>query len=224
MREACVSAVFQRDADAIHLAAGAHAFDDFLAGVAALGVADVGILQTRFVGNLLFAEVVAVPGNALLEARGAECLVAGGAAAVFARGFEKNVPERFGVRAIDEEFGAGGAARRTFAEAAGNPLHGDRPRFEFGEIRGIDAGEFFGEQRSFRAFERERREIVRAVGERDVVHDDVFVERGDQRFTDDARRRRRKVFPREPEFRFRRGCGLAGSGTAKSCRDFRAGP
>ena|ERR1700680_4409974 len=63
--------VFESDTHAIDLAAGAHAFDDFLAGVAAFGVADMGVLQAGFVGNLLFAEVVAVPGDALLKARGA---------------------------------------------------------------------------------------------------------------------------------------------------------
>src|SRR5258707_3052967 len=59
----------QPDTLAVDLATGAHTFDDFLAGVATLGVADVSILPTGFVGDLFFAEVVAGPPDALSEAR-----------------------------------------------------------------------------------------------------------------------------------------------------------
>src|SRR5258708_37193805 len=55
----------QPDTLAVDLAAGAHALDDFLAGVAAFGVADVAVLQTGLVGDLFFAEVVAKPRDAL---------------------------------------------------------------------------------------------------------------------------------------------------------------
>src|SRR5260370_24920136 len=95
--------VFESDADAIDLATGAHTFDNFLARVAAFRVANVGVLQAGFVGNLLFAEVVSEPGSAKFKAESAECLVAGGAAAVSARGIEKDLPERFGVGAIRSE-------------------------------------------------------------------------------------------------------------------------
>src|SRR6266446_586749 len=176
--------VFESDADAIDLATGAHTFDNFLAGVAAFRVADVGVLQAGFVRDLLFAVVVGEPGSAKFEPKSAESLIAGGHAAVFARGLEKDLPERFGVGAVNEELGANCAARGALAEAAGNPLHGDEARFEFGKIGGIDAGEFLGDKRGFRAFYGECGEVGGAVGEGDVIHDDVFVERGDQRFAD----------------------------------------
>src|SRR5260370_26873212 len=62
----------QLDAVAVYLAARAHALDDLLSCVAAFGVADVAVLQTRFVRNLFFAEIVAEPRHALSEAGGAQ--------------------------------------------------------------------------------------------------------------------------------------------------------
>src|SRR5258708_1102587 len=146
--------VFESDADAIDLATGAHTFDNFLSGVAAFRVADVGVLQAGFVGDLLFAEVVSEPGSAKFKAESVECLVAGGAATVLARGFEKDLPERFGVGAINEELGTSSAAGRALAEAAGNPLHGDEARFEFGKIGGSNAEWVFGAKRGFGGFYR----------------------------------------------------------------------
>ncbi len=60
----------ERDAAAVDLAAGADAFDDFLAGVAAFGVADVGVFEAGFVGDLFFAEVVAEPGDGVVRGGG----------------------------------------------------------------------------------------------------------------------------------------------------------
>src|SRR5262249_10192798 len=55
----------QLHAPPIHLATGAHPLHDLLPGVATLGIADVRVFQPRFMRNLLVAEVVAEPGNAL---------------------------------------------------------------------------------------------------------------------------------------------------------------
>src|SRR5438552_3809586 len=54
----------------------AHTFDNFLAGVAAFGIADVRVLQTGFVRNLFIAKIVAKPGNALFQSQSVQCLVA----------------------------------------------------------------------------------------------------------------------------------------------------
>ena len=59
------------DALAVDLAAGANALDNFLAGVAAFGVADVGVLQARFVRDLFLSEIITKPRDALGEATGA---------------------------------------------------------------------------------------------------------------------------------------------------------
>src|SRR6266852_5768075 len=75
----------QPHALAVDLAAGAHALDNFLAGVAAFGVADVSVLQAGFVGDLFFAEVIAEPRHALSEAGGAHGRVSHRAAAVLSR-------------------------------------------------------------------------------------------------------------------------------------------
>jgi len=160
------------------------------------------------VGDLLFAEVVSEPGSAKFKAESVECLVAGGAATVLARGFEKDLPERFGVGAINEELGASGAAGRALAEAAGNPLYGDEARFEFGKIGGIDAGEFFGDKRGFGAFHGECGEVGGAVGEGDVIHDDVFVERGDERFADAGVGEAEEFFGKIVSFDFREDAAL----------------
>src|SRR6266704_3920678 len=45
----------------VDLAARTHALHDFLTRVTALGVADVAVLQSRLVGDLFFAEIVAEP-------------------------------------------------------------------------------------------------------------------------------------------------------------------
>ena len=98
---------FQGDAGAIDLAAGADAFDDFLSGVAALGIADVRVLQACFVRNLFLAEIVAEPGNALFETKCVEGGVTGGTAAVGACGVLQRLPECGCVGTFDEEFTAG---------------------------------------------------------------------------------------------------------------------
>ena len=104
----------ERDAAAVYLAAGADAFDDFLAGVAAFGVADVGVFQAGFVGNLFVAEVVAEPGDGLFEAKGVEGDVADGAAADGSRFFCEKIPERLDVFAVDADVGGRVRCRKNF--------------------------------------------------------------------------------------------------------------
>ncbi len=63
----------QRDALAVHVAARAHALDDFLSCVAAFVEADVRVFQSGFVGNHGVVEVGREPGDAGFEAQGVEC-------------------------------------------------------------------------------------------------------------------------------------------------------
>src|SRR5205814_685438 len=69
----------------VYLAARAHALHDLLSGIAAFGVADVAVLQSRFVGELFFSEVIAKPRHALSEPDCAQCRVSRRPAAVRAR-------------------------------------------------------------------------------------------------------------------------------------------
>src|SRR4029077_4678147 len=101
----------QADAAAVDLAAGANALHDFLAGVTALGVADVAVLQGGFVRNLVFAEVIAEPGDALLEAKRAERGVANRTTCRSLGFFLKRLPQRRQVSAFHQEFGSGKFSR-----------------------------------------------------------------------------------------------------------------
>src|SRR5260370_5243279 len=114
----------QPDTLAVDLAAGAHALDDFLAGVAAFGIADVAVLQTGLVRDLFFAEVTPEPRNALREAGGAQRRVTDRAAAVLARGFRKNLSKGRQVFGFGDEFGAGDSSWRALRDTAGNRADG----------------------------------------------------------------------------------------------------
>src|SRR4029077_2766202 len=110
----------QADAAAVHLAAGAHALDDFLAGVTALGIADVAVFQRGFVRDLPFAEVIAKPRDPLLEAKGAERGVADGATSRGLGFFLKRLPQRLQVDAFHQEFGSGKFSGRAANDRGGN--------------------------------------------------------------------------------------------------------
>src|SRR5436309_9213755 len=112
------------DAATVDLAAGAHALDDFLPGVAAFGVADVGVLQTGFVRDLFFAEVVAEPGDALSEAGRAQRGVSHGPAAVLSRRIRENLPKGWQVSGFGDELGAGDSSWRALRDTAGNRADG----------------------------------------------------------------------------------------------------
>ena len=53
----------QRDAETVRVTPGAHALDDLLPRVASFRVADVRVLETRFVGDMPLVEIVAEPGT-----------------------------------------------------------------------------------------------------------------------------------------------------------------
>src|SRR5207247_8593708 len=81
------------DALTVDLSARPHAFHDFLAGVAAFGVADVAVLQSCLVRDLFLAEVVAEPRRALCQSQPTERGVACWPAAVPASSIQKNLPK-----------------------------------------------------------------------------------------------------------------------------------
>ena len=160
------------------------------------------LLKASFVRDLFFAEVIGEPGSTEFEAERIERGVAHGSPAVFAGGGEEMIPERFGVRAIHKKFGTGGAAGGTLGEAAWNFANRGEAGFEFGEVGDIYAGEFFGDECGFGTFESEGCEIRGAVGEGDVVHDDVFVERADEGFADGGVGDAEKFFGQAVGFNF----------------------
>ena len=110
----------ERDAAAIDLAAGAHAFDDFLTGVAAFDVTDVGVLQAGFVGDLLVAEIVAEPRDGMFEAESVEGGVADRATTGGSRLVCEKTPEWFEVLAFDADVGCCGAGEGFFCDGAGD--------------------------------------------------------------------------------------------------------
>ena len=158
------------------MAARTHALDDFLAGVAALRVADVRVFQASFVRDLLFAEVVAEPSHSLGQALTAQGGVARGAAAVLAHGFEQNLPEGRQLGSLDDQLGAGNSSGRALHNAAGNRVDHAFDRGKLVDRLQVNVGELLHNGRGFRTFERERAPTVGFVGQRDVVHDDVFVQ------------------------------------------------
>src|SRR5260370_585574 len=97
-----------------------NAFDDFLPGVAPLGVADMAVLQTSFVRNLLFAEVIAEPRHPLFKAQGAQCRIAGGSAARSDGFVFQDLPKRFQVLACGQKLCAHKLSRRAADDGAGN--------------------------------------------------------------------------------------------------------
>src|SRR5712664_32253 len=170
---------------AVDLAAGAHALDDLLAGVAAFGVTDVGVLQAGFVGDLFFAEVIAEPRHALSEAGGAQRPVSHRAAAVLPRRLRKNLPKLRQFFALGDELRARDSSRRALDQSTRNAATGNRANSaivggKFVNLREVDAGKLLSNRGGFRTLQRERAVSRRLVGQRDVIHDDVFVEPLDQ--------------------------------------------
>src|SRR6266851_845682 len=170
----------EADALAVDLATGADARDDFLAGVAAFGVADVAVLQAGFVGDLFFAEVVAEPGDALSEAGGAQGGVAHRAATVPASRIRKNLPKLGQFFALGEELRTGDTSRRTLRDPAGNRTDRCAVSGKFFKLCEVGAGNFFDKSSGLRTLQRQGAVARRLIGEGHVIHDDVFVEPFDE--------------------------------------------
>src|SRR5258708_4691188 len=175
----------QPHALAVDLAAGAHALDDLLAGVAAFGVADVGVLQAGLVRDLFFAEVVAEPRHALSQAGCAQRRVSHGAAAVLPRRFRKNLPKLRQFFALGDELRARDSSRRALDQSTRNAATGNRADSSIVggkvvKLREVDAGKLLSNRGGLRALQRERAVACCLVGQRYVIHDDVFVEPLDQ--------------------------------------------
>src|SRR5713226_8628370 len=170
----------ETDALTVDLAAGADALDDLLAGVAALGVADVGVLQAGFVGDLLFAEVVAEPGDALSKAGGAQRGVAHRPAFVPARCVGKNLPKLRQFFALGEELSPGDSSGRALHDAAGHRTDSSAVKGKFFKLRDVNAGNLFDKRGGLRTLQRQRAVAGCLIGEGHVIHDDVFVEPFDQ--------------------------------------------
>jgi hypothetical protein len=166
------------DAAAVDLAAGTDAFDDFLAGVAAFRVTDVGVFEAGFVRDLFVAEVVAEPWDGLFEAESVEGFVADRAAADGARFFGEEIPELFDVFAVDTDVGGWRVGQGFFCDGARDCIDSC---FDAAEIRELVEvcvhGEIVDELRRLRPYERERGVAIGFVGQRYVVHDDEFFQR-----------------------------------------------
>src|SRR2546428_612454 len=72
----------QSNTFSVHMPSRPHALHNFLPGVTAFGIADMCVLQARFMGNLLLVEVVAKPGDPRLEPQDIQGLVANRPAAL----------------------------------------------------------------------------------------------------------------------------------------------
>src|SRR5215469_3441199 len=170
----------QAHADAVDLAAGAHAFDDFLSGVTAFRVGDVRVLEAGFVWNLFFAEVVAEPRIALFEPDGVQRFVARRCSANRACRIEQGFPEFGYALARRKEFAAGVTAGGATDQKARDPVRGNFAGFAFDEVGQLHPSYLLDSVCGAGAFEGQRSIFGREVGQGDIVHDDVFVERGNQ--------------------------------------------
>jgi len=167
---------------AVHLAAGAHSLDDFLAGVAAFGVTDVAVLQSGFVGDLFFAEVVPEPRNALSEARGTQRGVAHRRAFVPADRIQKNLPELGKFLALGKKLCPWDSARRSLGDETGNGTYLSAVSGKFLILREVGAGNFFDKCGGLGTFQRERAIPWRFIDLGHVIHDDEFFEHFDESF------------------------------------------
>src|SRR6266404_495727 len=166
----------------VHLPARTHPLHDFLARVAALGVTDMAVLQPGLVRDLLFAEVVAKPRNALRQPQTAQRRVAHRPAAVFPRSIQQNLPERRKFFALDYELRSGNSTRRTPDNPAGNCVNSAVRGRKFAERSDINAGNFTRHRSGLRPFQRQRAKALRLVRQRHIIHDDEFFQHFHQPF------------------------------------------
>jgi hydroxyacylglutathione hydrolase len=170
----------QFHASAVDLSTRAHPLDDFLPGVAALGVADVAVLQSGFVGDLFFAEVIAKPRHALGEPRPAQRRVSHRPAAVLSRRLRKNLPKPRQLSSFHDELRPGHASRRALYDSAGKRTNRAVVGGKVVKLGEVDPGKFLHNCSGLRTFQRQRAVARRLIRQRNVIHDDVFVEPLDQ--------------------------------------------
>src|SRR6266403_357591 len=166
----------------VDLPARTHAFHDLLACVAALRVTDVAVLQPRLVRDLLFAEVVAEPRNALRQPQTAQRRIAHRATAVFPRGVQQDLPERRKFFTFDYELRSGNSTRRTLHNPAGNCAGSAVRGRKLAERPDVYAGNFTHHRSGLRPFQRQRAETPRLIRQRHVIHDDEFIQHFHQPF------------------------------------------
>src|SRR6266403_1162588 len=166
----------------VHLPARTHPLHDLLSCVAALGVTDVAVLQSRFVRDLLFAEVIPEPRNALRQPQTAQRRVTHRPAAVFPRGVQQDLPERRKFFALDHELRSRNPTRRTPHDPAGNCADSAVRGRKFAERSDINAGNFTHHRSGLRPFQRQRAETLRLIRQRRVIHDDEFIQHFHQPF------------------------------------------
>src|SRR5262249_822722 len=132
------------------------------------------------VRNLFFAEVVSEPRHTVFQSDGVQSSVARRASTVVPRGRLQNIPESFDSAAFSEKFGSWGSAWRPLNDAEGDCSNSCFRCFQLIQQVEGDTSQFLDDARGFRAFKRQGRIRARVVGEDYVIHDDVFVEAGDQ--------------------------------------------
>ena len=192
----------QRDAAAIYLAAGTHALDDFLAGVTALGKTNVRGFERGFVGNYRVVEIGGEPGDAGFEAERVERGHADGSAVHGMNSCVHAVPEEREVFARGDDFGAGAAEVRMADEMASDSVNGNFGIGEFGEAFESEAASLCDDDSGLGAFHGEAAELVGQVFERDVVHYDEFIERGEGALADGSVRADKELFGERVDFEF----------------------
>jgi len=167
----------QSRATAIDVATGADALHNLLPGVAALRVVDVAVLEACFVRDGPIVEIVAVPRYAGLEAQGIENLVAHRPAAGLVRCRGEHLPKSGDVLARGDELPAGLAEVRNAHDAGVHRAYLHFAVRVHSHRVELQPAHFMHERGSAGSFDGERAEANRGVVERDVVHDDEFVER-----------------------------------------------
>jgi len=175
---------FHQHTHAIYLAARAHALHNLLSGIAALGVADVRMLQSGFVWNLLIAKIVAEPWDALFQSQSTQCLVS------------IALPPAFSTSARSVSHRRGKSSR-----AARNSAHAMPPGERLVSPHEIPVTELSWNDKSLKLTRSMDVNFltrsaacgpssasvpkrVRFIAERDVIHDDEFVQRRHQPFPD----------------------------------------
>src|ERR1700687_3677457 len=164
----------------VYLAARPHALHDFLARVAAFGVADVAVLQAGFVRDLFFAEVIAKPRHALSETGRAQRRVAHRRAFVPTSRIRKNLPKLRQLFPLGEKLRPRDSSRGALRDPAGNRTDFSAVGGKFFKLREVGAGNLFDKGGGLRTLQRQRAVAWRLIDEGHVIHDDVFFENFDQ--------------------------------------------